>query len=85
MQTAVRPLALPFFLGGLLLAPVAVCKGVLLVRRELGFLAGVYAASTALLSPALFRIKRSSGTVVMIWNAFAVFQLFQAVSFASSF
>eukprot|EP00592_Proboscia_alata_P028671 CAMPEP_0194445334 /NCGR_PEP_ID=MMETSP0176-20130528/127799_1 /TAXON_ID=216777 /ORGANISM="Proboscia alata, Strain PI-D3" /LENGTH=738 /DNA_ID=CAMNT_0039271875 /DNA_START=9 /DNA_END=2225 /DNA_ORIENTATION=+ len=83
VQAAVRPLALPLFLGALLLAPVAVCEGVLLARRELGFLAGVYAISTALLPPVLFRIKRSSeGTVGMIWNAFAVFQLFRAVMFA---
>ena len=30
VQTAVRPLALALFLGALLLAPVAVCEGVLL-------------------------------------------------------
>jgi len=57
-----------------MLAPVAVCKGVLLARRELGFLAGVDAVRTALLPPVLFRMKRSGGTVAMIWNAFAVFQ-----------
>ena len=74
MQTAVRTLDLPFFLGGLLLAPMTVCESVLLSQRELGFLAGVYAVSTALLPPVLFRIKRSGGTVSMIWNAFAVFQ-----------
>jgi len=53
---------------------MAVCEGVLLARRELGFLAGAYAVSTAQLPPVLFRIKRSGGTVAMIWNAFAVFQ-----------
>jgi len=83
VQTAVRPLATPLFLGALLLAPVAVCEGVLLSQRELGFLAGVYAVSTALLPPVLFRIKRSGdGTVSMIWNAFAVFQLLREVMFA---
>ena len=58
VQTAVKPLAKYLWLGAFFWAPVAVSEGILLARRELGFLAGVYLASTALV-----RILRTSGTL----------------------
>ena len=81
VQAAVRPLALPLALGGLLTAPVAVSEGILLARRELKFLAGTYLLTTALLPSVLFRIKAAKGPVVHIWACFAGFQLFRAAFF----
>lgn len=83
---AVRPLATPLWWGGLLTAPVAVSEGVLLARRELGFLAGVYVVSTALLPAWLLRIKRinenvNNAGVVRVWTCFAAFQLFRGLCF----
>jgi Na+-driven multidrug efflux pump len=84
VQTAVRPLALPLAIGALLTAPVAVSEGVLLARRDLGFLAGVYLASTALLPSLLIRlVKNVKGPVVNVWWGFAMFQLFRAVCFTT--
>ena len=81
VQTAVRPLALPLMLGGLLTAPVAVSEGILLARRELGFLAGVYVLSTALFPSIVFKVKQAQGPVVHVWACFAGFQLFRALMF----
>ena len=81
VRTAVRPLALPLFLGCALTAPVAVSEGVLLARRELKFLAGTYLASTAVFPFALLGIKRMGGPVVDVWYGFALFQLFRAACF----
>jgi len=81
VQTAVRPLALPLFLGSILTAPVAVSEGVLLARRELKFLAGVYLLSTAIFPFFLMRIKAAGGPVVNVWYGFALFQLFRAACF----
>jgi hypothetical protein len=81
VQDAVKPLAKYLFAGAFLTAPVAVAEGVLLARRELKFLASVYLVSTMLLPPALLRIKRIGGTVVDVWSAFAIFQLFRALCF----
>ena len=81
VQTAVRPLALPLLLGGLLTAPVAVSEGILLARRELGFLAGVYVLSTALFPSIVFKVKQAQGPVVHVWACFAGFQLFRALCF----
>ena len=41
VREAVAPLALPLAVGALLTAPVAVCEGVLLARRQLRYLAAV--------------------------------------------
>lgn len=81
VQAAVRPLALPLMLGCLLTAPVAVSEGILLARRELGFLAGVYVLTTALLPSVLFKVKVAQGPVVHVWACFAGFQLFRAAFF----
>uniref|UniRef100_A0A7S4MVH8 Polysaccharide biosynthesis protein C-terminal domain-containing protein n=1 Tax=Odontella aurita TaxID=265563 RepID=A0A7S4MVH8_9STRA len=81
VQAAVRPLALPLMLGALLTAPVAVSEGILLARRELGFLASVYVLTTALLPSVLFKVKRAQGPVVHVWACFAGFQLFRAAFF----
>lgn len=81
VQAAVRPLALPLVLGALLTAPVAVSEGILLAKRELGYLAGVYVLTTAFLPSVLFRIKRAQGPVVHVWACFAGFQLFRAAFF----
>lgn len=44
VQLAVRPLALPLAVAALLTGPVCASEGVLLARRQLGFLAGVRAS-----------------------------------------
>mmetsp|Transcript_14690 Transcript_14690/g.20978 ORF Transcript_14690/g.20978 Transcript_14690/m.20978 type:complete len:127 (+) Transcript_14690:213-593(+) len=82
VQEAVRPLALPLLVGALLTAPVAVSEGILLAKRELGYLASVYVLSTALLPPALiYGVKLVKGPVVNVWWGFAIFQLFRAICF----
>jgi len=81
VQAAVQPLAKYLWMGAFFWAPVAVAEGVLLARRELKFLAGVYLASTALLPPALLRIKYRQGDVAQVWACFAIFQLFRAFFF----
>jgi len=80
---AVRPLASPLIISGLLTAPVAVSEGVLLARRELKYLASVYLLSTALLPKVLLKIKTngSENGVVEVWTCFAYFQLFRALCF----
>ena len=81
---AVRPLAYPLIVSGVLTAPVAISEGVLLARRELKYLASVYLLSTALLPNVLLRIKKagSANGVVQVWMYFAVFQLFRALCFS---
>jgi len=81
VQKAVKPLAKYLWLGAFFWAPVAVSEGILLARRELGFLAGVYLATTALLPPVLLKIKFQQGTVAMVWAAFGIFQVFRTVFF----
>jgi hypothetical protein len=83
VQVALQPLAKYLWMGAFFWAPVAVAEGVLLARRELRFLAGVYLASTALLPPALLRIKFRQGNVAQVWACFAAFQLFRAVCFST--
>jgi Na+-driven multidrug efflux pump len=81
VQMAVKPLAKHLFLGTLFWAPVAVSEGILLARRELSFLAGVYLVSTALLPPALLQVKFRDGDVGQVWSCFVVFQIFRAICF----
>ena len=81
VQNAVRPLALPLFLGSLLTAPVAVSEGVLLARRELKFLAGVYLLSTIVFPFGLFALKKTGGPVANVWYGFVFFQFFRALCF----
>ena len=81
VQEAVKPLARWLWMGAFFWAPVAVSEGVLLARRELKYLAGVYLASTALLPPALLQVKFRGGDVGQVWACFAVFQLFRALCF----
>lgn len=81
VHKAVKPLAKYLWLGAFFWAPVAVSEGILLARRELGFLAGVYLTSTALLPPLLLKIKFNQGDVSLIWAAFGVFQVFRTVLF----
>jgi Na+-driven multidrug efflux pump len=81
VQTAVKPLALPLFLGSLLTAPVAVSEGVLLARRELKYLASVYVLSTIMFPFGLFKLKKSGGPVSNVWYGFVFFQLFRALCF----
>jgi len=81
VQSCVKPLALPLLVGSILTAPVAVSEGVLLARRELKYLAGVYLLSTAVFPFFLLKIKASAGPVVNIWWGFALFQLFRALCF----
>ena len=81
VQMAVKPLAASLAAGALLTAPVAVSEGALIARKELGYLAGVYLVSTALLPPVLRRIRGGGGPVVQVWIAFAAFQLFRSVCF----
>jgi len=82
VQEAVKPLAKYLWAGAFLTAPVAVSEGVLLARRELKYLALVYVLSTALLPPALIRVKVLGGNVEQVWACFAVFQLFRAAFFS---
>lgn len=82
VQKAVKPLAKYLWAGAFLTAPVAVSEGVLLARRELPFLAGVYLASSIILPFALIEIKKRGVNVVYVWGCFAAFQLFRATCFA---
>ena len=82
VQDAVKPLAKYLWAGAFLTAPVAVSEGILLARRELKYLAAVYVLSTALLPPALIRVKVMGGNVEQVWACFAAFQLFRAACFA---
>jgi len=81
VQEAVKPLAKYLLAGSFLAAPVAVAEGILLARRELKFLAGVYLVSTALLPSALIWVKNIGGNVEQVWFCFAAFQLFRALCF----
>lgn len=81
VQNAVRPLALPLFLGSLLTAPVAVSEGILLARRELKYLASVYVLSTIMFPFGLFKLKSAGGPVCNVWYGFVFFQLFRALCF----
>jgi Na+-driven multidrug efflux pump len=83
VQEAVKPLAKYLWMGAFFWAPVAVAEGVLLARRELGFLASVYLVSTALLPPALLQVKFRKGDVGQVWACFTVFQIFRATLFTS--
>eukprot|EP00536_Pseudo-nitzschia_multiseries_P001469 jgi/Psemu1/181272/e_gw1.19.197.1 len=82
VKDAVKPLAKYLWAGAFLTAPVAVSEGLLLARRELKYLAGVYLLTTALLPSALLRVKDVGGTVEQVWACFAVFQLCRAGFFA---
>ena len=53
----------------------------LAVLVELGFLAGVYLLSTALLPPALLQVKFRGGNVEQVWACFVVFQICRALCF----
>lgn len=81
IQSAVRPLAIPLLLGGLLTAPVAISEGVLLARRELKYLASVYVLSTIAFPFGLFKLKSTGGPVSNVWYGFVIFQLFRALCF----
>lgn len=82
VRAAVVPTALPLAIGVLLTGPLAASEGVLLARRQLGFLAGVYVSTVALLPPVLLAVKRRGGTVAQLWTCFAIFQLFRATLFS---
>lgn len=82
VKNAVKPLAKYLWAGAFLTAPVAVSEGLLLARRELKYLAGVYVLSTAVLPRALLRVKDVGGGVEQVWACFAVFQLCRAGFFA---
>jgi Na+-driven multidrug efflux pump len=81
IQKAIQPMAKYLWLGAFFWAPVAVSEGVLLARLELKFLASIYLLSTALLPPALLRVKHQGGTVGQVWSCFVIFQLFRAITF----
>jgi Na+-driven multidrug efflux pump len=83
VQEAVKPLAKYLWVGAFLTAPVAVSEGVLLAKRELPFLATVYTVSTIVLPFGLIEIKKAGAPVGQVWAAFALFQLFRALCFAS--
>eukprot|EP00746_Dinoflagellata_sp_MGD_P039000 gnl/MRDRNA2_/MRDRNA2_193994_c0_seq1.p1 gnl/MRDRNA2_/MRDRNA2_193994_c0~~gnl/MRDRNA2_/MRDRNA2_193994_c0_seq1.p1 ORF type:complete len:681 (+),score=105.67 gnl/MRDRNA2_/MRDRNA2_193994_c0_seq1:46-2043(+) len=76
-----KTLSLPLALGVLLAGPVAVGEGVLLARRRLGFLAGVYASTTAVVVIVLLLIKQKAGAISDVWMIFAAFQLVRAAAF----
>jgi len=82
VKNSVKPLAKYLWAGAFLTAPVAVSEGLLLARRELKYLAGIYVLTTALLPPALLRVKNVGGSVEQVWACFAIFQLCRAGFFA---
>jgi Na+-driven multidrug efflux pump len=83
VQNAIKPLAKYLWMGAFFWAPVAVSEGVLLARRELGYLASVYLVSTALLPAALLRVKFQKGDVGQVWACFTVFQICRATLFTA--
>lgn len=83
VRAAVRPLALPLALATVLTGPVCASEGVLLARRQLGFLAAVYVSTIAVLPPVLLAIKQRGGPLVLVWATFALFQFFRAALFTS--
>mmetsp|Transcript_19885 Transcript_19885/g.24546 ORF Transcript_19885/g.24546 Transcript_19885/m.24546 type:complete len:531 (+) Transcript_19885:95-1687(+) len=82
VRALAKTLAAPLAIGVGLTAPVAVSEGILLARRELKYLAGVYMASIALLPSVLLKVKMGGGHVRQVWWVFAGFQLFRALCFA---
>merc|ERR1712190_19227 len=74
-----KALALPLSAAVLLTGPVCASEGVLLARRQLGFLSLVYLSSIALLPALLLRV----GSVVGVWTTFGIFQMVRAVSFTA--
>jgi Na+-driven multidrug efflux pump len=82
VREAVRPLAAPLAMGTLLCGPIGASEGVLLGRRQVGFLAGVYVATVALLTPALLAVKTRGGPVALVWTCFAAFQACRAALFS---
>lgn len=81
VQATAKPLAAILAAGVSLTAPVAVSEGVLIARKELKYLAGVYFVSTALLPPVLRRIRSGGGPVSQVWICFTLFQLFRSACF----
>ena len=81
VRMAVRPLTLPLTIAVLLTGPVCASEGVLLARRQLPFLAGVYLATVAVLPPALLAIKVRRAPVALVWACFTLFQAFRALLF----
>ena len=84
VRQAVRPLALPLAVSAFLCGPIGAAEGVLLARRQLKFLAGTYLVSVALLPRLLFAVRTSpSGSVRLVWECFALFQLVRATAFGA--
>lgn len=76
---ALKPLALLLFASVGLHGFICSAEGVLLVRRELGFLGKIYATSAVLMPAWLLHLKRTGASLPAVWSAFVVFQLVRAV------
>ena len=70
---------MPLFLSAALHSLVCSAEGALLVRRDLGFLAQLYAASAVLMPAALVALKRRGPSLPVIWAHFVVFQAARAL------
>ena len=76
---AMKPLAMPLFLAGAFHGFICSAEGVLLVRRDLGFLGKIYAASAIIMPAVLLQLKRRAAPVPEIWTAFVWFQAIRAL------
>ena len=72
LQAALKPLAAPLFISAALHSLVCSAEGALLVRRDLGFLSKLYAASAVLMPAALIALKRRGASLEAIWAYFCI-------------
>eukprot|EP00622_Pseudochattonella_farcimen_P006423 FR742226.1.p1 GENE.FR742226.1~~FR742226.1.p1 ORF type:complete len:245 (+),score=25.34 FR742226.1:1-735(+) len=77
--SAMKPLAMPLFLAGVMHGFICSAEGVLLVRRDLNFLAQLYAASAVIMPAVLIVLKRRAVPVSQVWVAFVWFQAVRAL------
>ena len=77
--TALRPLSPLLFASAALHSLVCSAEGALLVRRDLGFLSALYAASAVLMPLSLLALKRSGPSLPAVWKHFVAFQAIRAV------
>lgn len=83
VRLAARPLAAPLAASYVMCGPLALAEGVLLARRQLKFLAGIYLATVAILPAALVTVQRRGGAIGSIWTVFAIFNLCRALLFGA--
>jgi hypothetical protein len=79
VAAALKPLALPLFLAAALHSLICSAEGVLLVRKDLGFLGKVYALSAVVMPLALLALKQQGAGLLGVWVAFVGFQATRVV------